>query len=155
MSASLMERIVVVLRTRRLSLAVAESLTGGLLSGRFAVGPDASEWYRGGIVAYTREVKQKLLGVGNGPLVSEQTAREMVRGVSDLLASNIAVAVTGAAGPDGLDGAEPGDVWIAVQYGGVTTASRFTFSGDPAEICEETCRAAIELVATVLGAFRP
>lgn len=151
MTDSTMARIARVLRTQDLSLAVAESLTGGLLSGRFAAGPDATEWYRGGIVAYTRRVKQEVLGAGNGRLVSKQTACEMARGVSDLLSSDMAVAVTGAGGPDGLDGAEPGEVWIAVRCCGDASAWSFTFTGDPEEICEQTCTAAIERVATVLG----
>jgi nicotinamide-nucleotide amidase len=138
------------LRTRGLSLAVAESLTGGLLSSRFAAGPDAGDWYCGGIVAYTREVKQRLLGVGNGRLVSEHTALEMVRGVADLLSSDVAVAVTGAGGPDGLDGAEPGEVWVAVCHGRNEIARYFNFSGDPEEICKETCEVAIGLVPEVL-----
>jgi nicotinamide-nucleotide amidase len=125
-----------------------------LLSSRFAARPAASDWYRGGIVAYTREVKQKLLGVGNGRLVSEQTARETARGVSDLLSSDVAVAVTKAGGPDRLDGADPSEVWIAVRYGRNEVAHGFAFPGDPDETCEYTCAEAIDLVDVMLQAGR-
>jgi nicotinamide-nucleotide amidase len=145
--------IAAVLDARHWSLAVAESLTGGLLSSHFAAAPGAGTWYCGGIVAYTREVKHTLLGAGNGRLVSKQTACQMARGAADLFCSDVAVAVTGAGGPSGLDGAEPGQVWIAVHIHGDTISRGHSFGGGPAAVCEQTCSAAIQLTGEALGAI--
>ncbi len=62
-----------------LTLGVAESLTGGLVGSRISEVPGASDWFRGSIVAYASDVKRKLLGVGDGPVVSEAAAEEMAR----------------------------------------------------------------------------
>lgn len=105
------------LRSHSLTLAVAESLTGGLLASQLAAGPGAGRWFSGGVVAYTREAKLKVLGAGDGPLVSAETAGKMVEGVTRLFGSSAAIAVTGAGGPEGHDGAEPGEVWIAARVG--------------------------------------
>ena len=86
------------------TLAVAESLTGGLLASTFARAPGASEWFRGGIVAYCSQVKYDVLDVPNGPVVSEAAATAMARGAARLLKGNIALAVTGVGGPDRQDG---------------------------------------------------
>jgi nicotinamide-nucleotide amidase len=133
------------------SLAVAESLTGGLLASRFAAGPEASSWFLGGVVAYTRETKQKVLGAGDGPLVSEQTAVEMAQGVASLLGARVSVAVTGAGGPQGHDGAEPGEVWLAVRIGDHTRTQQCQLDGGPEAICEETCELAVSLLGSTLA----
>jgi nicotinamide-nucleotide amidase len=139
-----------VLQERSWTLAVAESVTGGLLSNRFAAGPDAERWFRGGLVAYMRSVKQKLLATGHGPLVSERTAREMSLGVAYLLNADVAVAVTGAGGPDPHDGAPPGEVWADVRLRDHNRARQYAFSGAPAEICQAACSAAVRLLAAEL-----
>jgi nicotinamide-nucleotide amidase len=138
------------LRSHSLSLAVAESLTGGLLASQLAAGPEAGRWFSGGVVTYTREAKQKVLGAGDGPLVSEETAWKMVEGVTRLFGSSAAVAVTGAGGPDGHDGAEPGEVWIAARVGDLARTCRYDFDGSPHAICDQTCLSAIDLLASVL-----
>jgi PncC family amidohydrolase len=99
---------------RHLTVAVAESLTGGMLSTRFAQAPGASEWFRGGIVAYATEVKHDLLGIRPGPVVSRQAAIDMVDGVSKLLDASVAIAVTGVGGPGPQDDQPPGTVWVGV-----------------------------------------
>ncbi len=132
------------------TLSVAESLTGGMLTSQLAVGTNASEWFLGGIVAYTRETKQRVLATGDGPLVSERTAREMADGVTQLFGSDVAMAVTGAAGPDGHDGAEPGDVWIALRIGPETSTHRCDLNGEPETICQETCAVALALLSSAL-----
>jgi nicotinamide-nucleotide amidase len=141
-------------RQQSLSLAVAESLTGGMLASQLAAAPEASHWFSGGIVAYTKAAKQRILAVGDSPVVSEETAVQMVRGVAALFGSDASVAVTGAAGPDGQEDAEVGEVWIAVKVGNDERAEKRMFNGDPSAICQLTCEAAVELLATVcIGHF--
>ena len=103
------------------TLAVAESLTGGLLASAFARASGSSEWFRGGIVAYSSVVKYDLLDVPRGPVVSEVAAVAMARGAGRLLEADVAVAVTGVGGPDPQDGEPNGTVWVATwpdQLGG-------------------------------------
>ena len=102
------------LKARSLTLGVAESLTGGMLTGYFAAGPDAAEWLRGGLVPYDSAVKRRVLDVGDGPVVSESAARQMARGARRLFDADVAIALTGAGGPDGQDGEPPGTVWFAL-----------------------------------------
>ena len=94
------------LKARRLTLAVAESCTGGLIGHRLTNVPGSSAYFPGGIIAYSNEIKEKLLGVSHTTLtnfgaVSEETAREMARGACRVLGTDIGVAVTGIAGPGG------------------------------------------------------
>ena len=85
------------------TLAVAVSLTGGLLASAFARASGSSGWFRGGIVAYSSAVKHDLLGVPGGPVVSEAAAAAMARAAGRLLEADVAVAVTGVGGPDPQD----------------------------------------------------
>ncbi|MEM9515816.1 MAG: CinA family nicotinamide mononucleotide deamidase-related protein, partial [Actinomycetota bacterium] len=87
------------LRRRGLSLAVAESVTGGLVGARLTEIAGASDVFRGSIVSYASEVKRDLLAVGDGPVVSESAARKMAHGVRDRLGADVGLALTGVAGP--------------------------------------------------------
>jgi nicotinamide-nucleotide amidase len=127
-----------VLSDRRASLAVAESLTGGELSARFACAEGSSEWYRGGIVAYASEVKHSLLDVPDGPVVSEVAVTAMADHVADLLGADVAVAVSGVAGPAPQDDQPPGTVWLAVRAGGRTHTRLEHFAGDAPDVVEAT-----------------
>jgi nicotinamide-nucleotide amidase len=97
-----------------LTLGLAESLTGGLVGSRLSSVPGASEWFRGSVVAYSTEVKRRLLGVGDGPAVSGETAGEMASGAVSALGSDIGLALTGVAGPNKQDGQPVGTVWIGI-----------------------------------------
>jgi nicotinamide-nucleotide amidase len=99
---------------RGLTLAVAESLTGGLVAARLVNVPGASGWFRGGVVAYASDVKRSVLDVPDGPVVSAAAARAMATGVQHLLGADVGLGVTGVAGPDGQDGERPGTVFMAV-----------------------------------------
>ena len=101
--------------SRRWQLAVAESLTGGQLSATIGRGVDARRWFKGGVVAYQRAVKQQLLGVFDGPLVSSRCACEMAVGAATLPGSDVGLAITGVGGPEPDEGHEAGTVWIAVR----------------------------------------
>ena len=102
---------------RGLTLAVAESLTGGLVSSRLVNVPGASGWFRGGIVSYSTDVKHDLLGVPEGPVVTAAAAAAMAAGVRRRLNADIGLAVTGVAGPDEQEGQPPGTVFMAVALG--------------------------------------
>jgi nicotinamide-nucleotide amidase len=145
-------RIADILADQGRSLAVAESLTGGILASRFAAAPGAAEWFRGGVVSYQRNVKHQVLDVPEGPVVSEPAAMAMARGVRALLDADVALSVTGAGGPDEQDGQPPGTVFVAVAIGDEDLATRLhRFDGDPAEICEQAADAAVALLLDVVA----
>jgi nicotinamide-nucleotide amidase len=127
------------------TLAVAESLTGGRLSSTFAERPRASDWYRGAVVAYSSEVKHRLLGV-HGPVVSEEAAVAMAQGVAKILDATAAVAVTGVGGPDPQEGQPPGTVWVGLYVDGHGVATLLSITGSPEEIVEATCRQSSDLL---------
>ena len=102
------------LRERGLTLALAESLTGGLVASRLTAIPGASDVFRGGVVSYASEVKFDLLEVSPGPVVNEPAAIEMAEGVQRLLGADIGLSLTGVAGPTEQDGVPVGTVCIAV-----------------------------------------
>ncbi len=105
------------LNERGLTLAVAESLTGGLVQERLAEVPGASDWFAGGVVAYDSAVKRKLLDVPDGPVVSEAAAEQMARGVRELLGADVGLSTTGVAGPGKQEGQSPGTVWLGMALG--------------------------------------
>jgi nicotinamide-nucleotide amidase len=144
-------RLVAAVTEAGLTLAVAESLTGGALSARFAALPDASEWFRGGVVAYSRAVKHDLLRVPPGPVVSERAAATMAEGVARVLDADVALAVTGVGGPDPQDGQEPGTVWMAVSRDGATHTRGVSFAGDPEAVVRQTCAGAFGWLVELLA----
>ncbi len=113
--ADTMESIVLDLcRRHGLTLAAAESVTGGLVGARLTGVPGASDVFRGSIVSYASDVKRSLLGVGDGPVVSERAAREMAHGARDRLGSDVALSVTGVAGPTEQDGEPVGTLYVGL-----------------------------------------
>lgn len=96
------------------TLSLAESLTGGLVSARIVNVPGASKWYIGGVVSYGSDVKHDILGVKAGPVVSHKAAIEMAQGVRSLLGSDIALSVTGVAGPEPQEGNSVGTVFVGM-----------------------------------------
>lgn len=110
-----MESVVLDLcRQRGLTLAVAESVTGGLVGGRLTDIPGASDVFVGGVVSYATSVKQQLLGVSDGPVVSELAAREMAAGVRERLVADVGLSLTGVAGPDEQDGEPAGTLFVGM-----------------------------------------
>ena len=110
-----MESVVLDLcRQRGLTLAVAESVTGGLVGGRLTDIPGSSDVFRGGVISYATEVKQTLLGVGEGPVVSEIAARQMAVGARDRLGADIGLSLTGVAGPAEQDGQPVGTLFVGM-----------------------------------------
>ena len=122
-----LERAMAVAMTEKgLTLSVAESCTGGLLSKRITDVPGASKFYKGGACTYCNEIKMKVLGVKKETLdqytaVSTQTAGEMARGIARAYGTDIGIGITGYAGPDdGEDGTPAGTVHISIFYAGET-----------------------------------
>jgi nicotinamide-nucleotide amidase len=110
-----MESVVLdICRTRGLTLATAESVTGGLVGARLTEVPGASDVFRGAVVSYATDVKRTLLGVGDGPVVSESAARQMAHGVRDRLGADIGVSLTGVAGPAEQDGQPVGTLFVGL-----------------------------------------
>ena len=140
-------------------LATAESCTGGLIGGMLTSVPGSSAWYLGGVVAYANEVKTALLGVPEEVLarygaVSPQTARAMAQGVLERTGADVAVAVTGIAGPGGGTKRKPvGLVYIGVARKGRRAVARKFLSqaGTREGVRKETVR---EAVGAVLAAVR-
>ncbi len=113
-----------------LTLAVAESLTGGLIGSRLTDVPGSSRAFRGSVVAYAGDVKRELLDVTDGPVVSEEAVSAMASAVCRVLDADVSVAVSGVAGPDPQDGQEPGTVWMATCVDGETETVKVVFPFD-------------------------
>jgi nicotinamide-nucleotide amidase len=144
------------LAERNLTLALAESCTGGLISRRIARIPGISQFYLGGIVSYANDAKLKLLGVKPDTLekfgaVSEQTAVEMARGIRERLGAGIALSVTGIAGPSGGSAAKPiGTVWMSIARPPGAEARLFQFHGDRERIILGASQAGLNWLRTTL-----
>ncbi|RNM11120.1 CinA family protein [Nocardioides pocheonensis] len=127
-------------------VGVAESLTSGQLAADLGAGPEASTWFRGGVVAYASEVKFAVLGVTPGPVVTERCAREMAEGAASLLGADAVVATTGVGGPDPEEGEPPGRVYVAAYVRGGQTCERLDLSGEPPDVLEQTRVRALALL---------
>ena len=143
------------LRERGATVAVAESLTGGLLSGRLTDTPGASATFRGALVVYATDLKSALAGVpapllaAEGP-VSPEVAAALAGGVRDRLDATFGLSVTGVAGPDPQDGIPVGTVYLGVAGPGGGHVRHLTLTGDRAQIRSASVDAAIELLADAL-----
>jgi PncC family amidohydrolase len=131
-------------------IAVAESLTGGLLVQALARVQGSGDWLTGGVVAYRSAVKHDVLGIEAHSVVSPEAAAQMATGVRRLLGAEVAVAVTGVAGPEPQEGRPPGEVWIGVDDGHTARAVPLQATGTPEEICEQTVVAALRGVIEAL-----
>jgi len=115
---------------RGLTVAVAESLTGGMVASRMVAVPGASDWFRGGVVAYASEVKHTVLDVPEGPVISEAAAKAMADGVRRRLGADIGLSTTGVAGPTEQEGQPPGTVWLGLAIGDDIDAIQIRLPGD-------------------------
>ncbi len=113
-----MEAVVIAaLAERGLTAAVAESLTGGYVSGRLCAAPGASEVFRGGVVAYQSDLKHSVLSVSQGPVISEEAALTMARSVREMLGADVGLATTGVAGPEEAEAKPVGTIHLAISIG--------------------------------------
>ncbi|WP_244293456.1 CinA family protein [Streptomyces sp. MJM8645] len=148
------------LRARGGTLAVAESLTGGLLAAALVDVPGASATFRGSVTAYATELKASVLGVDEGLLavygpVHPVVAGQMAEGVRRLLGATYGIATTGVAGPDPQDGQSVGTVHLAVAGPEGTLVSSPRLSGGRARIRHGAVTAALELFVGRLRAGTP
>ncbi len=153
---SLAETVGRLLHERNFFLAVAESCTGGLIGTKITAVPGSSAWFVGGVIAYANQLKEKLLGVKAELLrqhgaVSAPVAEAMAQGLAERTGADVAVAVTGIAGPDGGTTEKPvGTVYIGLHYHGVVSSTLHRFTGTRAEIQEQAAAAALDMVRRTL-----
>ncbi|HZQ28598.1 MAG TPA: competence/damage-inducible protein A [Acidimicrobiales bacterium] len=131
---------------RRLTLGLAESVTGGLVASRLVNVPGASEWFRGSVVAYSSEVKFDVLDVPEGPVVTEEAAKAMAQGAAKVLGADVGLAVTGVAGPTDQDGMPVGTVFLGVYLDGAAEAVRISLPGDRNRIREFAAISLLDLL---------
>lgn len=149
-----------VLQSRGLTVAVAESCTGGMLGARLTDVPGSSAWFAGGVIAYANEIKETELNVPaaliqNHGAVSEAVAVAMADGVRDRMGAGAGVAITGIAGPTGGTPEKPaGLVVIAVSLGPATVRT-YRFVGDRAMVRQQSVIAALELLRQALRTPSP
>ncbi|WP_069169096.1 CinA family protein [Streptomyces griseus] len=150
-------RVLRLLRERGETLAVAESLTGGLVAAELTSVPGASESFRGSVTAYATALKERLLGV-DGTLLAERGAVDpdvagaMAAGVRQALGADWGVSTTGVAGPAPQDGKPVGTVYVAVSGpGGVQKVAELRLNGGRADIRKESVRSVLDLLSGELG----
>jgi nicotinamide-nucleotide amidase len=145
------------LRARGLMVATAESCTGGLVGHRLTSVAGSSAWFERGVVVYSNQAKQELLGVPEEILkthgaVSAPCAEAMARGICAAARTPCGVAITGIAGPDGGTPQKPvGTVFIGVAVEGEVTARRFRFAGDRAAVKWQSAQMALDMLRRRLG----
>jgi nicotinamide-nucleotide amidase len=141
---------------RGATVAVAESLTGGLLGAALTSTPGSSSTFRGGLVVYATDLKETVAGVP-GPLldaegpVSASVAAALAAGARDRLAATYGVGVTGVAGPDSQDGHPVGTVYVGIAGPGEGEVRALRLSGDRAAIRSAAVAAALDLLLDVLS----
>ena len=151
---------IAVLVTRGLTVAAAESLTGGLVTAALTTVPGSSVVVRGGIVAYAADLKSGLLGVDAELLamvgtVHRDVALAMSTGARERLGASVGVATTGVAGPDPADGQPVGTVHIAVSMAGVMRHEALMLSGDREAIRQATVDHVLKLLVAMLKETGP
>ena len=154
MKNSLEQEIGVLLRERGLTIAVAESSAGGLISHLVTNVPGSSSYYKGSVIAYANEVKVKLLGVKGKTLqehksVSRETALEMAEGVRLAMSTDIGLSETGVAGT-ASGSSEKGLFYIAISYSGGSRVEEYVFHGDRLQNKEGAAGAALKMLKEYL-----
>ena len=151
LDAALEVQLVSILRSLKKTITTAESLTGGMVSAAITSVEGASDCFKVGYVTYSNKSKRKLLSVKKELLrkegaVSAATAKEMAIGAMMESEADIAVALTGNAGPGVLEEKEVGLVYIAVCAGGKTRVAERHFTGNRKDVSVQSCNAALVMV---------
>ncbi|MFN8425539.1 MAG: CinA family protein [Anaerolineales bacterium] len=156
MDHSLETQMGILLHERGLKIAFAESCTGGLVGNRVTNVPGSSEYFLGSLVAYAYEAKANLLGVSWDTLntrgaVSRETVLEMARGARTAFQADIAVSISGIAGPGGGTPSKPvGTVWLALAASDGERAREFHFLGNREQVKAASADAALQFVLDYL-----
>jgi len=127
------------LKAQGLTLGVAESVTGGLVGSRLTEAEGATDFFRGSIVAYQSEVKFDVLGVPEGPVVSEQAACAMAEGACKVLSADVGIGVTGVAGPAEQEGQPVGTVYMGTTIDGDTQCVHIRLPGQRDQVRQFAC----------------
>jgi len=157
MDRTLEERAGDALNEKGWTLALAESCTGGLIAHRITEVPGSSDYFLGGVTAYSDSVKERLLGVKRETLIavgaaSEETAQEMAQGARHTIGSDVGISVTCIAGPGGGTDEKPvGLTFIGAKTPDGEWVERHVFQGDRKSIKESAASAALELLLNALG----
>ena len=143
------------LQEKNLTLAVAESLTGGLVAASLTEIPGASKVFKGSITAYSDEIKQNVLNVNketitNFTSISEQVALEMAINVRTIMKSDIGISTTGVAGPEKSAGFAPGLVFVAISIGDHNMCQKLEITGDRSKIRNQTVHEILQLTLSRL-----
>lgn len=141
---------------KNLTLSVAESCTGGLISHYLTAVPGASSFFEAGVVTYSAAAKKKLLGMSQTVfathgMVSEETARLMAKKVRLLTGTDVGVSTTGNLGPDVLEGKPKGLVYIAISTRKETVIRKCMFKGSRGHVKEQAVRTALAFLSEVIG----
>ncbi|MBI1911828.1 MAG: CinA family protein [Deltaproteobacteria bacterium] len=151
----------ILLKERGLTLAIAESCTGGLLSSMVTDVAGSSEYFMGSVVVYSNDAKKQLLGVKDETLkkygaVSRPTATEMAQGIKERFGTRVGVSVTGIAGPGGGTPKKPvGTVFIGVSTPKKITVKKFLFKGTRKEIKKQSALQALEMLKSGILKIKP
>jgi nicotinamide-nucleotide amidase len=143
------------LQEKNLTLAVAESLTGGLVAASLTEIPGASKVFKGSITAYVDEIKQNVLKVNEETIlkftsISEQVALEMAINVRTIMKSDIGISTTGVAGPEKSAGFAPGLVFVAISIGVHNMCQKLEITGDRSKIRNQTVQEILQLTLSRL-----
>ncbi len=132
------------------TIATAESISAGRIAAQLATVPGAVDFLRGGLVAYQERIKRGLLGVEAASIYSPLAAREMALGAARLLSADVAVATTGVAGGEPVDGVPAGTVFVGIALDGNADARAYHFDGAPERVAEQAGEQALVDLARAL-----
>lgn len=150
--AETMESVVLDLcRSRGWTLATAESVTGGLVGARLTSVAGASDVFRGSLVGYATDVKRSVLGVGDGPVVSESAAREMAHGARRLLGADVNVSLTGVAGPTEQEGQPVGTLFVGIVGPGFDEVRQLRLPGQREQMRQFAVIASLDLLRGLIA----
>jgi nicotinamide-nucleotide amidase len=143
------------LQEKNITIAVAESLTGGLVAAILTEIPGASKVFKGSITAYVDEIKQNVLKVNEDTItnftsISEQVALEMAINVRTIMKSDIGISTTGVAGPEKSAGFAPGLVFVAISIGDHNMCQKLEITGDRSKIRNQTVQEILQLTLSRL-----
>jgi PncC family amidohydrolase len=150
-TSEVIQKVHKLFRKEGLTLSIAESCTGGLISHYITALPGASNFFEAGVVSYSADAKRTILGVSSETVsrygvVSDQTGKEMAEKVRKLAGTDFSLSTTGNLGPDTLEGKEKGLVYLAVGSAGGISSMELRLKGDREENKEEAALAALEFL---------